>query len=107
VTVGGTQRLKAIQKSGVAVKYSCSAACDVKVTLTVPGKTARKLKVKPTLAIATASNPGPVSATLRLKLPAATLKRLNKAKRVAATLDVTLSNVAISETFSDDVALRR
>jgi hypothetical protein len=42
-----------------------------------------------------------------MKLPAATLKRLNKAKRVDATLDVTLSNAAISETFSDDVAIRR
>jgi hypothetical protein len=107
VTVGGVQRLKSIQKSGVAVKYSCRAACDVKATLTIPAKIARKLHVKPTLALVTARNAGPTSATLRLKPTSATLKALKRASKVDATLDVTLSNAAISETFSDDVAIRR
>jgi hypothetical protein len=107
VAVGGTQRLKSIRKSGVAVTYSCRAACDVKATLTIPAKAARKLHIKPTLASAAASNGGPVSATLKLKPSAATMKRLNRAKRVDATLDVTLSNAAVAETFSDDVAIRR
>jgi len=105
--VGGVQRLKSIQKSGVAVKYSCRAACDVRATLTIPVKIARKLHIKPTLALATARNPGPTSATLKLKPASATLKGLKRASKVYATLDVTLSNAAISETFSDDVAIRR
>jgi hypothetical protein len=107
VSVGGVQRLKSIQKSGVAVKYSCRAACDVKATLTIPTKTARKLHIKPTLALASARNGGPVSGTLKLKPTSGTLKRLKRASKVDATLDVTLSNAAVSETFSDDVAIRR
>jgi hypothetical protein len=107
VSVGGVQRLKSIQRSGVAVKYSCRAACDVKATLTIPARIARKLHIKPTLALVTARNAGPVSGTLKLKPASATLKRLKRASKVDATLDVTLSNTAVSETFSDDVAIRR
>jgi hypothetical protein len=107
VTVGGLQRLKSIQKSGVAVTYSCRSACDVKATLSIPSKAARKLHIKPTLATITAHNAGPIVGKLKLKPTAATIKRLNKAKRVDATLDVTLSNATVAETFSDDVAIRR
>jgi hypothetical protein len=105
--VDGVQRLKAIRKSGVAVTYSCRSACDVTARLSIPSKTARKLHLKPTLATATAHNLGPASGKLKLKPASATLKRLNKAKRVDATLDVMLSNATIAETFSDDVAIRR
>jgi hypothetical protein len=107
VAVGGVQRLKSIKKSGVAVTYSCRSACDVTAKLSIPSKTARKLHIKPTLAIATAHNLGPAAGKLKLKPAGATIKRLNKAKRVDATLDVTLSNDTIAETFSDDVAIRR
>jgi hypothetical protein len=105
--VGGVQRLKSIQKSGVAVRYSCRAACDVRAALTIPAKVARKLHIKPTLALVTARNLGPASATLKLKPTSAVLKALKRASKVDATLDVTLSNSAIAETFSDDVAIRR
>lgn len=37
----------------------------------------------------------------------AKVRRLRRASKVDATLDVTLSNAAVSETFSDDVAIRR
>jgi hypothetical protein len=107
VTVGGTQRLKTMQKSGVAVTYSCRTACDVKAKLSIPAKVARKLHIKPTLATAIAHNAGPAAGTLRLKPSSPTMKRLIKAKRVDATLDVTLSNTSVAETFSDDVAIRR
>jgi hypothetical protein len=107
VDVAETQRLKSVQKSGIAVKYSCKAACDVRATLSIASSAARKLHLKAKLATAAATHGGPAQGTLKLKLSKATIKRLQKAKRVAATLDVTISNAAISESFSADVALRR
>ena len=66
------------------------------------------------LALASLLDPAVASAAqserLRSRQAAGSLASLHhaaKAKRVDATLDVTLSNDTIAETFSDDVAIRR
>ncbi len=94
-------------RSGVVVRYSCRNACDVRVTLTIPRSVARKLRVKPTLATAAAHLAGPAQTTLKLQLASAAMRRLRTKKHIQATLDVTLANGAISESYSDDVTLRR
>ena len=103
VDVGGSARMK----SGVVVRYACRSACDVRATLTIPRSVARKLRVKPTLATATARHSGPAQASVTLKLSSSAIRRLRTKKHVPATVDVTLADDAISESYSDDVTLRR
>ncbi len=77
------QKLAAVLKKGLAVKAKCSAACTLKVKLTLDKRTAKKLKLSPTLGTAkvTMTAAGTKLVTIKLsKAAAAKLKKLRSAK---------------------------
>jgi hypothetical protein len=99
-------RLGAALAKGLRVRVTCSATCDASATLVADAKTAKRLKIRRTVA-SSRSRGIAGSRTFKVRFPKATRTKLGKAKKVVLTLRVTAKAGAQQATTTRKVTLRR
>jgi Ca2+-binding RTX toxin-like protein len=85
---------KARISKGLKVHAACNEDCAVRLGVTIPSKTAKKYKVKPTLVTRTRSLKMAEQVTLSLKTAKKNVRRLRKLKKLKVQLVVTATDSA-------------
>jgi hypothetical protein len=88
------QTLRTLLKKGLALTVKCDEACTTKVTLKIDRKTAKKLKLKTTVATATVKLTSAGSRKATVKLSAATKRKLKKARSLKLTVSARATDAA-------------
>jgi hypothetical protein len=89
LALGAKQTIRTLLAKGLQLTVKCDEACTADVQVLIDAKTAKKLRLKTTLARAKVSVPGGGSKKVAVKLPAAAKKKLKKLKSLKVTIKAT------------------